>query len=128
MPNPAPAAPTAPTDTRRFITRLQQSLADGSFVKLGLGRPHGGDPTLLKLLARRVVIKGQDQVSLVWRHRTKDITKNLPLADGLAQVAALLGPNFRNAHLDTTTEQLQLVLSKKGKGQLVTHAVAGADG
>ena len=65
MPLPASAALT---DIQKFTARLQQSLADGSFVKLGLGRPHGGDPTLLKLLARRVVIKGQDQLSLVWRH------------------------------------------------------------
>jgi hypothetical protein len=65
-------------------------------------------------------------LSFVYSHATKDITKNLPLGEGLLQVAALLGPSLRNAHLDTTTEQLQLVLSKKGKGQLVTHAVAGA--
>jgi hypothetical protein len=122
MPNPAPAAPPAPTDTRRFIARLQQSLADGSFVKLGLGRPHGGDPTLLKLLARRVVIKGQDQVSLVWRHRTKDITKNLPPAAAVALVDSLLDAaaeaGFHHAHLHTSGHDIQLARGRKGQWDL----------
>ena len=44
----APAA----TDHQQFITRLQRSLDDGSFVRLLLGRPHGQAATLHKLLAR----------------------------------------------------------------------------
>ena len=113
-----PAA-AAQTDPQKFIARLQQSLADGSFVKLGLGRPHGGDPTLLKLLARRVVIKGQDQLSLVWRHRTKDITKNLPPAEAAALVDSLLGDaaaaGFHHAHLQTSGHDIQLARGRKGQ-------------
>nr|MDH4393452.1 methyltransferase [Aquabacterium sp.] len=122
---PAPAATSAnaatdtPTDTQRFISRLQHSLADGSFVKLGLGRPHGGDPSLLKLLARRVVIKGQDQLSLVWRHRTKDITKNLPPVAALALVDSLLADSaeagFHHAHLQTSGHDIQLARGRKGQ-------------
>ncbi len=116
MPLPASAAQT---DPQKFIARLQQSLADGSFVKLGLGRPHGGDPTLLKLLARRVVIKGQDQLSLVWRHRTKDITKNLPPTEAVALVDSLLGDaaasGFHHAHLQTSGHDIQLARGRKGQ-------------
>ena len=127
MPLPAPAAQT---DPQKFIARLQQSLADGSFVKLGLGRPHGGDPTLLKLLARRVVIKGQQQLSLVWRHRTKDITKNLPTEAAVHLVDSLLGDaaeaGFHHAHLQTTGHDIQLARGRKGQWGLRIGRLAAA--
>ncbi len=132
MPAPAalPADPSATHDIQRFIARLQHSLADGSFVKLGLGRPHGGDPTLLKLLARRVVIKGQDQLSLVWRHRTKDITKNLPPGAAVALVQGLLADTteagFHHAHLQTTGHDIQLARGRKGQWGLRIGKLAAA--
>jgi len=55
----------APTEPQRFIARLQASLGDGSFVRLVLGRPHAQEPTLDKLLARRMVLRGQDHLALV---------------------------------------------------------------
>ena len=108
-------APAPPTEPQRFVARLQQALDDGSFVRLVLGRPQGGDdPTLDKLLARRVVLRGQDHLSLVWRHRSKDITKNLPLAEAVALVAGLLGAPFHHAHLVTRGHDIQLATGKKG--------------
>ena len=122
--------PGSSTDPQKFILRLQQSLADDSFIKLGLGRPHGGEPTLLKLLARRVLIKGQDQLSLVWRHRSKDITKNLPLADAVALVGTLLGDapggGFHHAHLQTSGHDIQLARGRKGQWGLRIGKLAAA--
>ena len=126
----ASATATATAEARRFIARLQQSLDDGSFVRLGLGRPHGGDPTLLKLLARRVVVQGQDRLSLVWRHRSKDITKNLPLTEALALVGALLddgaAAGFHHAHLQTAGHDIQLARGKKGQWGLRVGRLAAA--
>ena len=77
MTDASPPRSDAPaTEPQQFINRLQRGLADGSFVQLSLARPHGTDPTLQKLLARRVVLRGEDHLSLVWRHQTRDITKN----------------------------------------------------
>ena len=117
MPAPAPAAEP---ETSRFIGRLQTSLADGSFSKLQLARPQGAgaEPTLDKLLARRISLRGQDQLQLVWRHRSKDITKNLPLAEALALVGSLLGTPFHHAHLLTRQHDVQLALDKKGRWTL----------
>jgi hypothetical protein len=135
MPDPVPSTANDPADSRggevqKFISRLRQSLADGSFVKLGLGRPHGGDPTLLKLLARRVVIKGQQQLSLVWRHRTKDITKNLPPEAAISLVDSLLGDRaeagFHHAHLQTTGHDIQLARGRKGQWGLRIGRLAAA--
>ena len=95
-PAPAPAvdrssaAASAVPEPQKFIARLQQSLADGSFQRLTLGRPHDAEPSLEKLLARRLLLRGVEHLSMVWRHRTKDITKNLPLAEAVEEVAPQL--------------------------------------
>ncbi|HQC95993.1 MAG TPA: SAM-dependent methyltransferase [Aquabacterium sp.] len=122
----APAA----TDHQQFITRLQRSLDDGSFVRLLLGRPHGQAATLHKLLARRVVLRGQDHLALVWRHATQDITKNLPLADAVALVAEQVAPGaasgFHHAHLQTRQHDIQLAMGKKGRWSLRVGKLAPA--
>lgn len=86
--------------------------------------PQRAGSDLQRVLVRPLTLRGQMHFSFVYSHATKDITKNLLVDEGLGQVAALLGPSFRNAHLDATSEAVQLVLSKKGKGQMVTHPVA----
>ncbi len=127
------AAPLAHTETAaesdapaRFVDRLRQSLADDSFVRLVLGRPQGNEPSLQKLLARRIVLRGAEQLSLVWRHQTKDITKNLPLDEALALIASLLADSFRHAHLVTRGHDIQLALGKKGRWGLRIGKLAAA--
>ena len=105
-----PATPTAP---QQFVSRLRASLTEGRFIKLQLGRPQG-DATLDKLLVRRVVLRGIEHLSLVWRHRTKDITKNLPVEPALDLISSLLDSQFQHAHLVTQSHDIQLALGKKG--------------
>ena len=135
--SPAQAAPsTAPstatstaTEPERFLQRLQHSLADASFVRLTLGRPSssdGQDATLEKLLARRLLLRGVEHLSLVWRHRSKDITKNLPLAEAVALLGSLIGASFGHAHLVTRGHDIQLALGKKGQWRLRIGKLAGA--
>ena len=114
-PMATPAVGTPLTEPQRFIARLRQSLADGSFVRLVLGRPHSTEPSLHKLLARRIVLRGADHLSLVWRHATKDITKNLPLAEAVALIDSLVAASFHHAHLVTGGHDIQLALDRKGR-------------
>jgi SAM-dependent methyltransferase len=114
-PDRSAALATVPSEPQKFIARLQQSLADGSFQRLTLGRPHDAEPSLDKLLARRVLLRGVDHLSMVWRHRTKDITKNLPLAEAVQEVARLVATQFHHAHLVTRGHDIQLMMSRKGQ-------------
>ena len=123
----ATASPDPP-EVEKFIQRLQHSLADGSFVKLTLGRPHDAEPSLAKLLARRVVLRGVDHLSLVWRHRTRDITKNLPLLAAVAEISRLVQQQFAHAHLVTRGHDIQLALGKKGQWGLRIGKLAAALG
>ncbi len=124
--------PAAQADAReRFVMLLRTALADGSFVRLLLSKPVGAQDTLERLTVREVQLRGERQLSFLWRHQTKDVTKNHPLDEGLAALAALLGRDFHNAHLQTRSQEIQLAFSRKGKpslrvGSLAAEATAEA--
>jgi hypothetical protein len=123
----------------RFLARLGQSLADGSFVKLVLARPRKAPPRsdadadadLQRVLVRQILLKGAVHLSFVFRHATRDVTKNLAPDEGVAQVRQWLGTRFRNAHLGLQGEEWQLVYGKSGLPHLsraTTAAPADAPG
>ncbi len=120
IPDPqAPAAPAAQADARqRFLKLLHTALQDGSFVKLLLSKYSGPQPQLERLILRTVQLRGEAALSLLWRYQTKDITKNLALPEALAEVEALLGAEFQNAHLQTQSHEVQLAFSRKGRPSL----------
>jgi SAM-dependent methyltransferase len=64
----------------------------------------------------------------VQRHQTKDVTKNLPLDQGLATIAEWVQTDFEHAHLLTTTNDIQLALTKKGVHTLRVGKLGKADG
>jgi len=105
-------------DMGKFIHRLRQAVADGSLVRLVLGRPTGGEPDLQKLLVRPLVLRGADHLQLVWRHATRDVTKNLPASDAVDALATLVQTSFGHAHLVTRSHDVQLALGRKGRWSL----------
>ncbi len=125
-----PSSPASPADTdpnavplARFRDRLVQAVSQDQCQKLVLVNYQGGDeqlgPDLQRIMVRPVVLKGQPHLSFLLRYPTKDITKNQPFDAGLDTLMAWLqGATFRNAHLHTSTEEVQLALSKKGKASL----------
>jgi Methyltransferase domain len=116
--------------TQKFLQRLAaltDTTGDAPWQRLVLARARSAEPTPHRVVVRPLTLRGQACLSFVYSHATKDITKNLPVADGLAQVAELLASSFRHAHLFSTQEHSELRLSKKGQGHLSTQAVAVAE-
>ena len=124
-------AAAQPDAVQRFLRLLQTALADGSFGRLLLAKPAGEDKSIERLTVREVVLKGERCLSFLWRHQTKDITKNHPLESGLAQLAGLLGRDFLNAHLYTRgaagEQEVQLAFSRKGKASLRVGKAQGGE-
>ncbi|MFK0313710.1 class I SAM-dependent methyltransferase [Pseudomonas sp. NPDC090233] len=114
-------ATSAPDARAQFLDLLSAALLGNTLVKLVLARPVGADQTLQRIIAKPVQVKGQPNLSLVYRHQTRDITRNVPLDQALALVAELLPDGFRNAHLFDGDGELQLTFSKKGKPMLQRH-------
>jgi len=109
-----------------FLNQLRASLRTAEFVKLTLGKPRGPDATLRNVFGRLVAIGGQPQLSLVWHHDRRDITKNFPPDEAVAQIDSLLGTEFYSAHLFTTARLVQLEYNKKGEPRLTYGPAAAA--
>ncbi|MGE8113455.1 class I SAM-dependent methyltransferase [Pseudomonas sp. NPDC086566] len=115
------SASPAPDARAQFLDLLNAALRGSTLVKLVLARHVGADQTLQRIIAKPLQVKGQAQLSLVYRHQTRDITRNLPLDQAQALVAELLPASFRNAHLFDADGEVQLTFSKKGKPMLQRH-------
>jgi hypothetical protein len=106
---------TAPEE---FLRLLRASVADGTFVKLSLGRYRGADGSLRNLYVRPVTLRAGPHLSFVWHHATRDITKNHLPAEGLRQLGHLIGGDFGTAHLFTTKQDAQLEFAAEGTPHL----------
>jgi SAM-dependent methyltransferase len=103
----------------RFLAACAKALREQRFGKLLLAGYRGPEADLKRVAVRAIALRGQPCLSFVYSHERRDVTKNLPLAEGLAELPALLGPaGFGNAHLHTQDEELQLALSRKGRWSL----------
>lgn len=133
----APAADNAAA-LARFDALLREAAASGRLAQLMLVAYQGGvadieaqGQKLQRVIARPVLLRGQPHLSLVLRFPTKDITKNLGQDEAWPLLAAWLKDGaFRNAHLFTPTEEVQLAFSKKGKATVrvgkLSNAPSGA--
>ncbi len=131
-PSPAPAA-AGPLDARqRFLAFWRDQAtgrppAGGAWQSLVLSKYRGGEPNLRQLIVKPVQLRGEPHLSFVWRHATRDVTKNLPPDEGASAVEKLLAHDFQHAHLRTEDETHQLSISKKGKSHWARRAGAGHD-
>jgi SAM-dependent methyltransferase len=109
-------------EVESFLERFASGLASQAFAKLILGRHRGDDPGLIKVIVRPVLIKGQVRLSCLSHYETKDVTRNIPAAEGPGAVRALLGSTFMDAHLFLLTEDLHLKIDAAGKARLTRGA------
>jgi hypothetical protein len=111
----------------RFLEALAQGVADGSVTRVLLSKPTAKGDDLERVTARPLVLRGERCLSFVFKHRTKDITKNEPVADALDTIASLVGARFAHAHLFTHDAELQLMMSRKGRYALHRARVGAAE-
>jgi hypothetical protein len=113
---------TRPQETHNqseiFFSLLEECLTRNTFVKLVLGKYHGPEAGLDRVFARRLTLKDGECLSFLYRYQTKDITKNLPLAAGVAFIREVFATAFNNVHLQTVSEDIQLSVSKKARCNL----------
>lgn len=113
-----------------FLRLLGESVAAGAFIKLTLGAYRGADATLHNLYVRPVALRAGPRLSFLWRHATRDVTKNHPSAEALALLAPLIGGDFGSAHLFATDRDAQLEFAADGAARLklLPHETAPAPG
>ena len=98
---------TPPKDhSPEFISALDISLSDGSFIKLSLGHYKGAEADLKNIYARKVTIQSDEKLSLTYHYKTRDIVKNFTLQDGVAFIAECLQKDFYTGNLFTSNFDL----------------------
>ncbi|MCJ2372310.1 SAM-dependent methyltransferase [Pseudomonas sp. RGM 3321] len=114
---PAPLM-AAPEHLAQFLGLLDTSLSQNSLIKLVLAKYVGSEAELQRVIIKPLTVKEQPCLTFVYRYKTRDITKNFPLAEAVGVIASLIPESFKNAHLLSLTDEVQLEFSKKGKTTL----------
>ena len=107
--------PPEPDNRQRFLACLRESLGRDTFVKLVLGKYRGPESGLKRVQVRRLSVQDRPCLSFVTVHQTQEMTDNTSVAEGLRSIEEHLGNPFQSAYLFTTTEEIQIEFSKKGK-------------
>jgi protein-L-isoaspartate O-methyltransferase len=101
----------------QFLLVAERSILEGTFTKAVLAKPRTGTD-VERVTARLVSVRGENVLSCVYSQPTKDITKNIPIADVRATFRGLLQASFLRGHLLSANENFDLSISKKGKAVL----------
>ena len=117
--------PTTPDSRVRFLELLAESITRGTFEKLTLGKPRqpATDASLQNIFVRPIILKSGPHLSFVWRHATRDVTKNFSPDEALVQISTLMGATFLDAHLFTATQTAQLETRPDHSARLRLKAV-----
>jgi hypothetical protein len=110
-----------------LLSNLSESFNNSTFIKLTLSNKRNKIDDLNNVFVKPVIIKETAVLSFVYRHETKDVTKNFALADGLEQIGELLTRQFFNAGLFTSTQDYTLLSNKRGKSTLLKKPASSTE-
>lgn len=106
------------SNTKTFFEKLQLIVENKELIKLQLTGKREKSSDLKKIIVTPVEIKKGYCLNFVYRHNTKDITKNVGTSEGIKLISKAMGSDFYNAELFTQTENLQLIILPNEKAQL----------
>lgn len=102
-------------DTQSFLLKFADSFKQGTLVKLTLSNKRDKEAELKNVFVKPVILKQGPHVNFVYRHNTKDITKNYSLDEAQAILYDLLKNTFAKADLFTTDGDIHLTIYPNGK-------------
>ncbi len=97
----------------KFIKKLEESLDNGTFVKLTLSNYKGEEAYLQKIVVRLVQTKKGLRLFFLYHYSTRNIAKNYDFQEGARLIRESLGKVFFNAHLFTTQNDFHLDIRKE---------------
>ena len=92
----------------QFILLLSESITDHSFIKLSLGNYKGSEEGLKNIYIKRVMIKREEKLNFIYRYKTRDITKNFTIDEGIKLIKENVENGFKVATLFTNDFDLIL--------------------
>ena len=106
--------------SKNFFDKLETIIDNKALIKLLLTGKRDKSSDLKKIIVTAVELKKGYCLNFVYRHNTKDITKNFEIAEGLELINKILENDFFNAEIFTNTENISYVVLPNGKAQLKT--------
>jgi SAM-dependent methyltransferase len=103
-----------------FLTRVNAAAEKQQLIKLTVSSKRNKAAELCNVFVRPVMLKNKTSLSFVFRHHTKDITKNHSIEEGMGIIEQLMQDDFLNASLFTTEGDYHLYISKDGHARLVS--------
>ncbi len=110
----------------QFIAALQKSLSDNTFIKLTFANKRNKSDDLKTASAKRINIKQGEFLSVVYRHETKDITKNYSYPEAGELCTSLLNESFHQGDLYTTENDYHYIIHPNGKSKLRIKAASSS--
>jgi len=102
-----------PTGT--FFDTLARVIDSKDLIKLIVSGPRDKSSDLNSIIVTIAQLKRGYRLNFVYRHTTKDITKNYEFAEGINLIKSALVNEFFNANLFSTGENVSLVINPAGK-------------
>ena len=110
-----------------FLSNFAESLSDGRFLKLTLGKFRGDPAGLEHVYVRMVTFKTGSRLNFVHRYPDHDLTQNYPVSEGLALVRDWLGKSSWAATLFTVDQRQQLLFNRRGLPRLSTSSAENVE-
>ncbi|MDX1911925.1 MAG: SAM-dependent methyltransferase [Saprospiraceae bacterium] len=105
--------------TEQFLQHFRQAFEAGHLRKCTLSHPTSAAPEGLKnVYLRPVTLKKGGHIAFNFRYKTRDEVHNFLPDDALSQLEILLGAQFSQADLLTTTRDFTLQFDKQGRARL----------
>lgn len=105
-----------------FVEKLQSFIEKKELLKFSLSSPKDKTADLKKVIVIAVELKKGYCLNFVYRHTTKDITKNFEIVEGIALIISAIDLEFNNAEILSAAENLSLYTLPNGKIQVKTTA------
>ncbi|MEA3163434.1 MAG: hypothetical protein QOE88_1252 [Verrucomicrobiota bacterium] len=110
-----------------FLSNFAESLSDGRFLKLTLGKFRGDPASLDHVYVRMVTLKSGSRLNFVHRYPDRDLTRNYPVSEGLALVRDWVGKSSWAATLFTIDQRQQLLFNRRGLPRLSTTSAESVE-
>lgn len=106
-----------------FFEKLETALKNNSLVKMTLSKPVSKNSDLRNVYVKPILLKDNKMYQFTYRYERRDETKNFDASQTMEQVRSLVPADFQNVSLFTLTEDVTLLVSKKGKPTLMCKKI-----
>ena len=108
----------------KFFEKLESAVNNNSFVKMTLSKPVSKNNDLRNIYIKPILLKDNKMYQFTYRYDRRDETKNFDVKQTMEQVRSLVPEVFQNVSLFTLTEDVTLLVSKKGKPTLMCKKIS----